>query len=217
MKTRLFTLLAMWVSIVPAMAQEPASAEAQLREQLRNTALQLRAAQVDKANAEATLVAEQAKSETLQKELDDMNTRLATLTKRASEDKIASEQMIESLNNRLEQRDERLGEYTEAIEKWRAAHSLAARNAKQNEESAESLKVQNARLKHTVADRERKNLNLYRTALEILERYENYSLGRALAAREPFIQSTRVKIENQVEGYKDAILDNVTKPEKQTP
>lgn len=216
MKTRFLTLLAMIVAIAPAMAQDPASAEAQLRDQLRNTALQLRAAQVEKANAEATLVAEQAKSEAIQKELDDMNTRLATHTKRASEDKIASEQMIESLNTRLSQRDERIGEFTEAIEKWRVAHNLAARTAKQNEESAESLKIQTARLKHAVADRERKNLNLYRTSLEILERYENYALGRALGAREPFIQSARVKIENQVEGYKDAILDNIAKPEKQT-
>jgi chromosome segregation ATPase len=216
MKTKLITLLAVFASAATAMAQEPVSAEAQLREQLRNTALQLRAAEVEKANAVATLAAEQGKTVTLQKEIDDLNTRIATLTKRASEDKTTSEQTIESLNTRLAERDKRIAEYIEAIEKWRAAQQLAARTAKKNEESAESLKVQNARLKHSVADRERKNLNLYRTSLEILERYENYSLGRALSAREPFIQKTRVTIENQVEGYKDAILGNVAKPEKET-
>ncbi len=216
MKTKLLTLLAVFASIASTMAQEPASAEAQLREQLRNTALQLRAAEVEKANALATLAAEQGKTVTLQKEIDDLNTRLATLTKRASEDKTASEQTIESLTERLAERDKRIAEYVEAIEKWRAAQQLAARTAKKNEESAEALKVENARLKHSIADRERKNLDLYRTSLEILERYENYSLGRALSAREPFIQKTRVKIENQVEGYKGAILENVAKPEKAT-
>lgn len=216
MKTKLLTLFAVFASAATSMAQEPVSAEAQLREQLRNTALQLRAAEVEKANALATLVAEQSKTATLQKEIDDLNTRLATLTKRASEDKTASEQTIESLTTRLAERDNRIAEYVEAIEKWRAAQQLAARTAKKNEESAESLKVQNARLKHSVTDRERKNLNLYRTSLEILERYENYALGRALSAREPFIQKTRVKIENQVEGYKGAILENVAKPEKET-
>ncbi len=40
------------------------------------------------------------------------------------------------------------------------------------------------------------------------DRYEGYSLGKALAAREPFIGTTRVKVENLVQGYKDKILDN---------
>jgi chromosome segregation ATPase len=192
----------------PTLAQQPGEAEAQLREQLRNTALRLRAAEVDKANAEASLVGEQAKTEALQKELDDLNTRLATLTKRASEDKVAAEQTIEALNTRIEQRDRRITEFTEALEQWRAAQQLAARTALNNEEERDRLAVENARLRHTIADRERKNLNLYNTALEILERYENYALGRALGAREPFVQRTRVTIENQVEGYKNRIIDN---------
>ena len=33
-------------------------------------------------------------------------------------------------------------------------------------------------------------------------------VGKALAAREPFVSTTRVKVENQVQGYKDKILDN---------
>ena len=58
------------------------------------------------------------------------------------------------------------------------------------------------------ADRERKNISLFNTAIEILNRYEGYALGKALAAREPFIGTTRVKVENLVQGYKDKILDN---------
>ncbi len=52
-----------------------------------------------------------------------------------------------------------------------------------------------------------KNVSLFNTANEILDRYESYALGKALGAREPFIGTTRVKIENQVQGYKDRILD----------
>ncbi|MEY3896640.1 MAG: hypothetical protein RLZZ214_2160, partial [Verrucomicrobiota bacterium] len=48
----------------------------------------------------------------------------------------------------------------------------------------------------------------FNTSNEILVRYENYALGKALGAREPFIGTTRVKIENLVQGYKDRILDN---------
>ena len=60
----------------------------------------------------------------------------------------------------------------------------------------------------TVADRETKNIALFNTSTEILDRFESYALGKAISAREPFIGTTRVKVENLVQGYKDRILDN---------
>jgi hypothetical protein len=51
--------------------------------------------------------------------------------------------------------------------------------------------------------------------LEILDRYENYALGKALSAREPFIQKTRVTIETQVQDYKDTIIDSRLSAEKE--
>lgn len=204
----LTTTLAFAATAATLAAQQPTAAEAQLREQLRDVALQLRAAQVEQANAQAQLAAEQAKTVGLEKEIDALNTRLTTLTQRASEDKTTAEQRISALTERLEQRDQRLAEFAEALEKWRAAQQLAARTAQQKEVERNTLAAEAARLRHTVADRERKNLALYNTALEILDRYENFALGRALGAREPFIQNTRVKVETQVEGYKDTIIDN---------
>ena len=59
-----------------------------------------------------------------------------------------------------------------------------------------------------MADRETKNIALFNTSTEILERFENYALGKALGAREPFISTTRVKVENLVQGYKDRIVEN---------
>ena len=88
----------------------------------------------------------------------------------------------------LEKRDAVLAKQT-AADKATAAQSIATLEAK-------------------VADRERKNISLFNTANEILDRYENYSLGKALQAREPFIGTTRVKVENLVQGYHDKILDN---------
>ena len=43
-------------------------------------------------------------------------------------------------------------------------------------------------------------------------RLENFSYGTALAAREPFVGATRVKLENEVQGYKDKLLDPKLKP-----
>ncbi len=191
-----------------ALAQEPTPAEAQLREQLRATALQLRAAETEKANALATFAAAEAKNEALQKEVDELNARLATLTKRSSEDKAASEAAIASLADKVTALEQRLKEYAAALDKWKASHQTAASLAREKENERAGLATENAVLRNTIADRERKNINLYNLSLEVLDRYENYALGKALSAREPFVQKTRVTIESQVEGYLDTVIDN---------
>jgi chromosome segregation ATPase len=191
-----------------AFAQEVSPEEAKLREQLKATALQLRAAETEKANALATLAAEQAKNTALQEEIDGLNTKLTLETKRASETKLASEEAIAKLSDTLISRENRLKEYSAALEKMKYAYNQVATTAMKKEEERAALFNENLSLKNTIADRERKNLKLYATSLEILERYENYALGKALSAREPFIQKTRVSVENQVQDYKNTIIDH---------
>jgi chromosome segregation ATPase len=191
-----------------AFAQEVSPGEAKLREQLKATALQLRAAETEKANALATFAAEQTKTAALQKEIDGLNAKLTTETKRASEDKLATEKMIAKLNDTLIGRENRLKEFSAALEKMKYAYNQVASTAIKKESERVALSNENLSLKNTIADRERKNLKLYTTSLEILERYENYALGKALSAREPYIQKTRVTVENQVQDYKGAIIDN---------
>jgi len=177
-----------------AFAQEVSPGEAKLREQLKATALQLRAAETEKANALATFAAEQTKTAALQKEIDGLNAKMATETKRASEDKLATEKMIAKLNDTLIGRENRLKEFSAALEKMKYAYNQVASTAIKKEAERVALSNETLSLKNTIADRERKNLKLYTTSLEILERYENYALGKALSAREPFIQKTRVTV-----------------------
>jgi hypothetical protein len=191
-----------------AFAQEVSPGEVKLREQLKATALLLRAAETEKANALATFAAEQTKTAALQKEIDGLNAKLTTETKRASEDKLATEKMIAKLNDTLIGRENRLKEFSAALEKMKYAYNQVASTAIKKESERVALSNENLSLKNTIADRERKNLKLYTTSLEILERYENYALGKALSAREPYIQKTRVTVENQVQDYKGAIIDN---------
>jgi len=67
------------------------------------------------------------------------------------------------------------------------------------------MKLQNALLQRKIDDDETRNVALYGLANEILTRYEKFSLGDALAAKEPFTQLTRVKLENLVQGYQDKL------------
>ena len=79
--------------------------------------------------------------------------------------------------------------------------------AKAKEEARAQLAAQVIVLQRTIDDRETKNLALYTLGNEILTRYEKFSLGDALGAKEPFTGLSRVKLQELVQDYKDKISD----------
>lgn len=190
-----------------ARAQDDGEA-ARLRDALKNVTLQLRTAQAETATAQAAAIAAGEKAKTLEAKVAELEKRTAALTKEKNDKEVESEKSIASLGNRLAAREKRLVEYIAALDKWKAAFQSAAEAAKKSEAGHAQVKDEVVVLKRTIADRERKNIALFNTATEILDRYEGYALGKTLAAKEPFIGNARVKIENQVQGYHDRILDN---------
>ncbi len=201
-------LLLFLLTLLSAKAAEPADPSLKLREQLKSVMLQLRTSQIDAANALAAQTAAELKNKELATKIADLENRNKALITRAATDKAASDESIASLNAKLADRDKRLVLFTESNEKWQAGYAKAAEMARTKEDERAKLAAEIIVHQRTIADRERKNIALFNTANEILDRYQNYALGKALAAREPFIGTTRVKVENQVQGYKDKILDN---------
>ena len=191
-----------------APAAEVPDPSLKLREQLRGVMLQLRTAQTDAANAQAAQAAADKKAADLTTKIADFEKRNATFIKQNNADKAASEESIAKLNNKLAEREKRIVEYTEALEKWKVGYQKSAEIARTKESERAKLAAEVIINKRTIADRESKNIALFNTSIEILDRYENYALGKALGAREPFVGTTRVKVENLVQGYKDKILDN---------
>ena len=180
---------------------------AQLREALKSTTLQLRSAQGETATAQAATIAAEQKAKALEAKVAELEKRNAALAKQSNSDKAASDQTIATLNNRLAEREKRLVDYIAALDKWKVAYQTAAAAGKKSDGEREMLAGEVVSLKNTVADRERKNIALFNVSNEILDRYQNYALGKSLAAKEPFIGNARVAIENHVQGYKDRILD----------
>lgn len=189
-------------------AAEPADPSVKLREQLRSVLLQLRTAQTESANAQAAAATAEAKATELTTKNTTLEKRVETLTKDANTARVSNEQSIATLEAKLADREKRIVLLNEALEKWKDGYQRATAVARTKEDERATLASEIVVLKRTIADRETKNISLFNTANEILDRYENYSLGKALAAREPFVSATRVKVENQVQGYKDKILDN---------
>jgi uncharacterized coiled-coil protein SlyX len=193
---------------LPLHAAEEVDPTLKLREQLRAVMLQLRTSQTDAANALAEKAIAEKKAEDQAVRITELDKRYAALVKQGNSDKAASEEAIAKLNNKVAEREKRIAQFEKALEEWKAGYQKAAAIARTKEDERATLASEVIVNKRSIADLQTKNIALFNTAHEILDRYENYALGKAISAREPFIGTTRVKIENQVQGYKDKILDN---------
>jgi chromosome segregation ATPase len=216
MKSFILLLLGGILTSWSAAAEAPDPTQ-KLREQLRGVVLQLRNAQTESANAKAAQAATEQKLAGLAAQITDLEKRNAALVKQANADKAAADQAIANLTNKIAERDKRIAEFTEALGKWKVGYQQAAEVARAKEDERAALAAEALVLKRTISDRETKNIALFNLAIEVLDRFENYALGKALAAREPFIGTTRVKVENLVQGYKDKILDNRIAAKKTAP
>ena len=188
-----------------------------LREQLRGVVLQLRNSQTESANAKAAQATAEQKITELAAQITDLEKRNATLVKQANADKASADKASAILTTKVAERDKRIAEFTEAFEKLKGGYQQAAGLARAKEDERAKLAAEALVLKRTISDRETKNIALFNIAIEVLDRFEKYALGKALAAREPFIGTTRVKVENLVQGYKDKILDNRISAKKPPP
>lgn len=201
-------LLPAWTT--PAQEQTP-SVETQLRERLRDTILQLRAAETDRA----ALQAAQAQSADDNKALKE---RVAALTKQADANRQAAQataQNVETLKSQVSRQDSEIARLKETTENFRQAAALDHNKAIERIRLADQAVIQ---LEKLVADREDKNLALYKLANEILQRYEKFGLGDVLMAREPFVGISRVRLQNLVQDYQDKLLnERATLHEKDLP
>jgi hypothetical protein len=205
MNRRLAIFLLTLVGAGLARAEGADANEAKLRDALKNATLQLRSAETERATlqtAQAALTEEkktlEAKFETLRKE---------TIAERAANDKALAALKAETAAQSAE-----IAKLKEALEKSDGTGKQAAALAAAKEADRAKLAADIIVLQRKVEDRETKNLALFKTANEILTRYEKFSLGEALAAREPFVGTTRAKLETLVQEYQDKLLEQRAKP-----
>jgi chromosome segregation ATPase len=186
---------------------QQATVESRLRDALRNTMLQLRDAQGQVATLQATQAQSDKDNADLKAKIDALNTQVATLTKQSANDRAVSDQVIADLKTQVARQADEIKRVNEALTEWKAAYNQVSQLAEAKEKARADFALQAALSQRTVEDRERKNLALYQLGNEILVRYEKFSLGEALGAKEPFAGLTRVKLQELVQDYKDKLLD----------
>ena len=185
--------------------QQQNSPETKLRESLRSTMLQLRQAQTERDALQAAKDQSDAEKKELSEKLD-------ALTKQAAADQDAAKKKEDDLSAKLLDQENQIAQFKEALEKWKASYHNAAELAQKKENERAKSAGEAILLQRRVDDQQRKNAEMFRIANEILSRYENFGLGTALTAREPFVGTTRVKLQNLVQDYSDKLAEQKTKP-----
>lgn len=165
-----------------------------MREMVRNSMLQLRDANAKLAAAQAAQTEAEDKVKELQGKLDD-------LIKKSSGDKKKDDQTIEDLQKKLTKAEQQSAHLSESLSNWKAGYSKLAGYAKATETKRSELASAVVVMNRQIADQKMKNSEMYRLACEVLDRYAKFSLGTAIAAREPFVGITKVKLENLVQQY----------------
>jgi uncharacterized lipoprotein YehR (DUF1307 family) len=194
MKTKILSMAFVFVLVINANADD-----AKLKQMLQTLTGRLRAAETERN----TLLSDKAQ---LEQEKKTLTAKVDALNKQEAEDKTKLDLM--------DAKQKELDDAKESLAKWKAAYQQIQTAAQKAEAERSKFASEAIVLKRKVEDRERKNLELYKTANEVLTRYEKFGLGEALSAKEPFTGITRVKLENQVQDYQDRIADEKVKPEE---
>jgi chromosome segregation ATPase len=187
--------------VLQAQQGQPDPAMARMREAMKKLTQRIVDAESQMVTAQAAQLAAEAQVKELTAKLEAATKELKDLTTKAAADKTAADNTIEELEKKVEVRDKALVQYTEALAKWKDGFEQAQKiaNAKEGERLQAAARAIEAERK--AAAHEQKNREMYRLAVEILDRYKSFGLGTALAAREPFVGSMRVKLENYLQDY----------------
>lgn len=198
-----------------ATAQQPGppTAESRLRDALKKLSVRVSEAETGRATAQAAQAEAEAKVADLTDKLDKMTKSLASMTKQAAADKADSEKAIDGLETRVQIKDKEIGQYKEALAKWKDGFNQA-REVAEGKENERKVAVDKAVIaERKAAEYERKNHEMYKAGSEILERYASFGLGTALMSREPFVGTMRVKFQNWMQDFGDKLDSARVKPE----
>ncbi len=199
--TRMFFQWALVASVGSVgLAADVSPNEARLRESVKGLMVQLRTIQAERDTLDA------AKNEHEQK-AKELGEKLAALTKASDTEREGFERTVSGLRGKVAELEKENGGLKADLAQAVGVGNQTADRLKKKEADGLKLGERIVDLERKVSEGERKNLELHRLGKEILERYEKFGLGTALTAREPFVGTTRVRLQNLVQEYSDKLSE----------
>lgn len=192
---------ALLLSASASAQDEAVMAMERMRENLRAVTLQLRTAQNELAVAKV-------QNESLNDDNKRLQARLEQLAKQSAEYKATAEANAESLGNQLSDRNGQVERLAASLRKWQTAYDKAAEIARAKEAERAALAMQLLVAERDLGNLRTHNMELYQLGTQILNRYEDFGLGRAIKAREPFTGLARAKLQTLAQDYRDALAEN---------
>jgi chromosome segregation ATPase len=181
-------------------AAEPASAEGKLRDALRDATLQLRSCETERASLKAANAS-----------LTDENKALAqkaeALRKQLIADGDAAEKEKAALKAQTTACEQQTAALKTELDRMRGELDKAGAAVRGKAADIHRLSEQKADIQSSLDDMEGRNIELYTLASEILKRYQEFSFGEALKAKEPFVGKTRTRLETLIQGYESRLID----------
>src|SRR5579862_3923276 len=188
-------------ALLPVLAAGPASAQSledRLRDQLRSTLNELHDAQDQQATLQAQKAAAEKERDTLKAELAEAQAKLAHAGESA-----AAKAQAQALAGQVAQ--------------YKAAADQANGTAQQVQEDRDKLQASLADSQKLLGVCEDKNTKLLKVGNEILDAYQEFDVGEAVAANEPFISIHRVELENMAQDFDDHLHEGKFDPNAKLP
>lgn len=183
--------------IVPAIAHADQEGD-RLREALRSATAQARAAEDQRAALQAKLTAAEQERERLRKQ----NEAYRAQVKEAEQ---AYRQAVKDFNERLTERDD-------SLEKWKVAYGEAASVARAKDAERAKFEAEAAAFKASTKACEAKNVQLVKTANEVVTKYEAMDPFEKVLDHDPVFGLKRVEHQNAAQEFRDKILEQKAKP-----
>jgi len=181
------------------------AAVARMRDALKTASTQLASAQSELTTAQTALAESDARAKSAE-------ARVAVLTKQAIADRVDSDKVLSAINAKTSAALVQIESLNVSLKKLKESYDSKAKAAQLESTENDRLKAEVIVLERRISNVEAKNITLIELSDEILTRYKEFSLGEALKAKEPFVGTTRVKLENLAQDYKYKIRDQRANP-----
>jgi chromosome segregation ATPase len=195
---RRILLPAVVLTVMSSTAANAQSDSDRLREALRNATAQARALEDQRAALQAKLTAAEQERERLRKQ----NEAYRAQVKEAEQ---AYRQAVKDFNGRLAERDD-------TLEKWKSAYGEAATVARAKDAERSKFEAEAAALKTSNRACEAKNVQLAKTAKDIVTQYKAMNPLEKVLDHDPVFGLQRVEHQNATQDFRDKILDQEVKP-----